>query len=301
MFSGKFQLPSADEFRSIAENGVGSVRGFAENGMENVKNMAESGMSTMNVQMSNLPSMSEVGKNLPTVQMSVPKLDLSRLRGGQNERDAESIGNGMKTRSSGDQKVTLSDTDQLLAAEEGSGVSDMLSSAGQSASSWFSNATGISMDAAEEEEEVWDVSYFCPDMSLKTRIKGFLICYSLGSVMLFLSSLSAGLILIRPSKFAFPYTIGSILSLGSSLFFVGPKKFAKTVFDPVRKMSTIVYILSLIGTLVTVLFLRSGILTFCMLVVQISSYLWLIASYVPYGRTMLLKLVNKIISLILGS
>mmetsp|Transcript_18242 Transcript_18242/g.20624 ORF Transcript_18242/g.20624 Transcript_18242/m.20624 type:complete len:321 (+) Transcript_18242:121-1083(+) len=320
MFSGKFdlKLPSADEVRNMAENSMGSVRNLAENSMGSMRNMAESSMSNVNANLSNM------NVNMPSMNMNMNMPSLERVRNmatgvGIGGSSSSSSSNAYKsapvaeksanTNQEHDENTSVHSTDQLLPDEEGlgntnpvnGGVGELIGSATQSASGWFSSVTGITLSAEEEQADEWDLTYFCGQMSLKTRVQGFIICYSLGSLLLFMSSLSVGLVFIRPSKFAMPYTVGSVLSLASSLFFVGPKRFVRTMFDPTRRRSSIVYIFSLIGTLVTVLFLHSGILTLLLLMVQISSYLWLIASYIPYGRTMLLKLMEKLLSFIIGS
>ena len=67
----------------------------------------------------------------------------------------------------------------------------------------------------------------CPSLDLKTRIRGFLICLLLGSILGFfscgvLSNATKGISGLI--KFTVFYTLGVVLSIGSSMFLWGPKK-----------------------------------------------------------------------------
>ena len=55
-----------------------------------------------------------------------------------------------------------------------------------------------------------------------------------GMVCSFLSTFMVSMILIRPVKFALPYTLGALLSLGSTSFLVGPWRQLSSMFDPTR-------------------------------------------------------------------
>ena len=63
----------------------------------------------------------------------------------------------------------------------------------------------------------------CPSLSLKTRVKGWLICMIIGFVVSFLS---AGMLrsVLKGSitKFVILYSIGTVCALSSSLFLWGP-------------------------------------------------------------------------------
>lgn len=96
-----------------------------------------------------------------------------------------------------------------------------------------------------------------------------------------------GFIVIKPSKFALPYTLGAMFSLGSSFFLVGPKRFASTMFGPTRRAASAVYIACIFCTLLAALWLHSGLLTFVFVVAQFAAYVYLMASYIPFGRSML--------------
>ena len=65
----------------------------------------------------------------------------------------------------------------------------------------------------------------CPSLTLKQRVIGFAVCWTLGLVI---SILSFGAIFMALSgemwRFAVPYTLGTVLSLAGSFFLSGPLK-----------------------------------------------------------------------------
>jgi len=153
-----------------------------------------------------------------------------------------------------------------------------------------------SIGAAADQE----ISAMCADLSYETRLYGFLFCFCLGTFMSISSSFFVVSIVIKPEKFALPYTLGNLLSLGSSLFFVGPHRFFRTMFNDNRRMASIIYLSTLFLTLFCALYLHSGLLTFIFIFIQFGSYLWLVASYIPYGRRMLRSFSLKCFNCITG-
>ncbi len=165
---------------------------------------------------------------------------------------------------------------------------------GEEQPSW---RTWLRLPQMQQEEEN-DVFSYCADLSYQTRLYGFLTCFALGTFMSISSSFFVAMIAVKPAKFAVPYTIGNVLSLGSSMFFVGPKRFFRTMFNEDRRIATAVYLASLTMTLVSALYLHTGLLTFVLIIVQFCAYLWLMASYIPYGRTMLAGTARSAMSMI---
>eukprot|EP00457_Paulinella_chromatophora_P014244 gb/GEZN01014645.1/.p1 GENE.gb/GEZN01014645.1/~~gb/GEZN01014645.1/.p1 ORF type:complete len:222 (-),score=4.12 gb/GEZN01014645.1/:247-912(-) len=130
-------------------------------------------------------------------------------------------------------------------------------------------------------------------LSRTQRLYGFAACFLLGILCSFLSSLFVGMILVRPIKFAFPYTLGSILSMGSTSFLVGPARQLRTMFDPIRRWATLTYLTSLFATLYFAVVKHNGILTLAMLIIQFLSFVWYSASYIPYARTFILSCLSR--------
>mmetsp|Transcript_3834 Transcript_3834/g.11127 ORF Transcript_3834/g.11127 Transcript_3834/m.11127 type:complete len:201 (-) Transcript_3834:499-1101(-) len=164
----------------------------------------------------------------------------------------------------------------------------------------FFSLPSFSTASNEEGPSTEENLGLCGELSYKTRLYGFLICFALGSFMSISSSFFVGMIVIKPSKFALPYTMGNILSLGSSAFFVGPTRFCSTMFNENRRVASAIYLATLFLTLVAALYLHSGFLTFVCVVVQFGSYLWLMASYIPFGRRMLQGVAGRATSLVMS-
>ncbi|GBG33010.1 Vesicle transport protein SFT2A [Hondaea fermentalgiana] len=180
-------------------------------------------------------------------------------------------------------------------------------SSGTSSSRWavFSSLpSSFNLSRAEDAERVTpettdvdaEVTAMCADLSYETRLYGFLFCFAIGTLMSLSSSFFVPSIVLKPEKFALPYTIGNVLSMGSSMFFVGPARFFKTLFNETRRVAAILYLSTLVLTFVAAIYLHMGLLCFVLIIVQFSSYLWLMASYIPYGRNMLQGCTRRVFS-----
>lgn len=132
------------------------------------------------------------------------------------------------------------------------------------------------------------VSSVCPSLSYQERIIGCATCFLLGFLISLGSTFRlAKLVHGHPAPFAIAYTIGNLLSLGCTMFFVGPTKQLETMFRVKRRGSAILYLL-FIGTTLTLCFShnfphRVGLVmisVFC----QFMALIWYTLSYVPYGR-----------------
>jgi hypothetical protein len=69
-----------------------------------------------------------------------------------------------------------------------------------------------------------------PSLTVKQRVVGFTVCFSVGMLLSFLSTI----FLFDPVKFAVMYTVGNVLSLMSMGFLVGPVKQVKNMFHRKR-------------------------------------------------------------------
>ena len=64
--------------------------------------------------------------------------------------------------------------------------------------------------------------------------------------------------------------------------------------DPIRKNASIIFISSLILTLISVYCFHSKLLTIIFVLVEFCAYIWYILSYIPYGRDCLITIVMRI-------
>ena len=149
---------------------------------------------------------------------------------------------------------------------------------------FFLKATG-----QDENESIF------PTLSLKERLIGFAICFGLGSIFQFLSMGSlGGLLLGHANKFAFLYTCGNIISIFGTFFLIGPARPFRLMTDPIRKNASIIFISSLVMTLVSVYCFHSRFLTIIFVFLQFCSFIWYILSYIPYGRDCLKTIIMRV-------
>eukprot|EP00887_Chlorella_sp_A99_P001241 scaffold14.g1241.t1 len=120
-----------------------------------------------------------------------------------------------------------------------------------------------------------------------TRMLGFAVCVGMGLLFSFLSPM----FIFRPTKFAVLYTLGNVLSIFSTMFLVGPFKQIQNMFDPKRAIATVVYLLTMVLTLVAALKFHSVILCVLLIAVQFCALIWYILSYIPYGQAILQRFV----------
>ncbi|CAH0486920.1 unnamed protein product [Peronospora farinosa] len=144
--------------------------------------------------------------------------------------------------------------------------------------------------------------WLCPSLSYQERVIGCLTCFMLG----FLLSLGSTFRLARlvhgnPAPFAVGYTIGNLLSIGCTTFFVGPWKQIQTMFHAKRRYSAVVYVVFIF---VTLLFCFSHhihhrlLLVLLSVLVQFLALVWYTLSYVPYGRSIAMSCCKRTFGLV---
>ena len=139
--------------------------------------------------------------------------------------------------------------------------------------------------AAPQEPDVID--QMC-GLSRTQRMYGFGICFVVGVVVCFLSTmlLSSGNII----GFGVVYTLGNVVALMATSFLVGPATQIKSAFNKTRVTATLIYLGAMAGTLCSAILLHSVILTIVFSVVQFVALLWYSLSYIPYARTLVRKM-----------
>eukprot|EP00455_Lapot_gusevi_P015857 TRINITY_DN1808_c0_g4_i1.p1 TRINITY_DN1808_c0_g4~~TRINITY_DN1808_c0_g4_i1.p1 ORF type:complete len:164 (-),score=14.45 TRINITY_DN1808_c0_g4_i1:144-635(-) len=148
-----------------------------------------------------------------------------------------------------------------------------------------------------EDEGVWEEINRQCSLSWEQRLWGFGICFSIGMVLSLLSAFFVTAILTgHPEKFAILYSFGAFCSIGSSMFLMGPWNQLKSMFAPVRALATIVYLASIILTLVVAFKSHSILLVLMMIVIQFLALLWYCLSYIPYGREFVTSCCRSTIS-----
>ncbi|KAF9570633.1 hypothetical protein EC968_001520 [Mortierella alpina] len=148
------------------------------------------------------------------------------------------------------------------------------------------------MSSAISNDDVMDDSnpLTCLTLNRTQRLYGFGICFVLGFVITILSTLA--LATAQLSLFAVFFTLGNVVSLLSTTFLIGPGKQLRTMFAPVRMVASIVFLAMIILTFIVAFTLKSTILCLILCIVQSLALFWYSASYIPYGRAAIKKVVG---------
>jgi len=140
-----------------------------------------------------------------------------------------------------------------------------------------------------DDEDDDFASACCPQLGFKQRVFGCVCCFVLGQLVQFCSFGSvAGVLIGRPGRFAFLYTLGNVTMLSASFFLSGPRAQCRKITSKDRAKTSFVYICSMLLTLSAVFspafFGRSLLILVCV-VVQWVALVWYVLSFVPYGHT----------------
>eukprot|EP00163_Fabomonas_tropica_P028591 TRINITY_DN585_c0_g1_i1.p1 TRINITY_DN585_c0_g1~~TRINITY_DN585_c0_g1_i1.p1 ORF type:complete len:219 (+),score=21.50 TRINITY_DN585_c0_g1_i1:132-788(+) len=146
-----------------------------------------------------------------------------------------------------------------------------------------------------EEKDWWTEINEEFTLTKKQRLYGFAFTFGMGMVCSFLSVMFLPSLLIHPGKFAAAYTLGNILSLGSSAFIVGPMRQIKTMFKPVRAGATIIYLVSM-GLTFFFIRVRSSLGVLLCLGIQFCALIWYCASYIPFARSLLTSCFSSVVA-----
>lgn len=129
-----------------------------------------------------------------------------------------------------------------------------------------------------------------PALSLQQRVFGFAVCFIIGSI-LSLGSISsfASLLAGNPAPFAFQFSAGNLLSTLSTGFVVGFRTQARSMTQQHRALSAALFLGSMGATLGITLCLPQphAIVVLLCIAVQYGAMVWYIASYIPFGRSVL--------------
>lgn len=128
-------------------------------------------------------------------------------------------------------------------------------------------------------------------LTWRQRAIGFGICFGLGIVFSFLSLMF--LTTLALTSFAVLYSIGSILSLASTMFLMGPKKQCQNMFDSGRWIATVVYLGAIAATLAVAFTIGNFILVIVFLIIQFLAMIWYCITYIPGGQGFLKSLIFR--------
>ncbi|CAL9019670.1 unnamed protein product [Prunus brigantina] len=129
-----------------------------------------------------------------------------------------------------------------------------------------------SSSALQDTNFIDDFNRNCT-LSTKQRFYGFAICLAAGLTCTLLSML----VFFHPIKFGITFTLGNLLSLGSTAFLIGPKRQVTMMLDPVRIYATAIYLASIIIALFCALYVHNKLLTLLAILLEFGALIW----YVP--------------------
>uniref|UniRef100_A0A914X202 Vesicle transport protein n=1 Tax=Plectus sambesii TaxID=2011161 RepID=A0A914X202_9BILA len=148
----------------------------------------------------------------------------------------------------------------------------------------FKRAVGMDEEQQQDPDNVGIMADIndATTLSWNTRLQAFAGFFALGLICSLLGSLL--LVKAKLTGFCVLTSLGSILSLASTTFLMGPFKQLKKMFDPVRLVATIVYIGMIVLTVVAGLVWKSPPLAFIFVIGQYVAMAWYSLSYIPYAR-----------------
>ncbi|KAF7813352.1 vesicle transport protein SFT2B [Senna tora] len=124
-------------------------------------------------------------------------------------------------------------------------------------------------------------------LSTKQRLYGFAICFVAG----FTFTLMSMLVFFNPIKFGIAFTLGNLLSLGSTAFLIGPKRQLTMMLDPVRIYATAIFLASMIIALFCAIYVHNKLLTLLAIILEFGALVWYSLSYIPFARSMVSKIM----------
>lgn len=134
-----------------------------------------------------------------------------------------------------------------------------------------------------------------PSLSKKQRIFGFMSSLMLGLICFGLAMAYIPFIVLKARKFSLLFSLGSLFTVFSFSFLLGPWNHMRLLTSRERIPFTLTYLVTLSGTLYFAMALQSTVLTCLAAVAQMGALVWFIISYVPGGQTGL-KFFSKLFS-----
>ncbi len=96
------------------------------------------------------------------------------------------------------------------------------------------------------------------------------------------------------AQFAILYTIGQVLNIFGSVILVTPKKQWKTMTTKGRWLASLLYLLSIVATLVVACTVPEKAFTYICLGIQVVAYYWYMLSFIPCGHTIVKKFCKSL-------
>lgn len=161
-------------------------------------------------------------------------------------------------------------------------------------------SSGPASDAVQDQVIIGqtgvDKEHDCCSLTYKQRLIGFLICFLLGVILSFMSLFGVLDLVINPTKFAVIYSLGNVLSIGSTLFLWGPKKQCKGMFETTdRGIATAVFVSCILATIMLCIFYPKWYLVLIFIIIQFCAATWYTLSWFPRIRSWMLRCLGRCI------
>jgi len=147
------------------------------------------------------------------------------------------------------------------------------------------------------EQAAWEAQ--C-SLTRTQRMYGFGICFTIGCII----SLGSTFRVFNPTQFALMYSLGNLVSFAATGFLVGPIAQCKMACDKSRALATTIFLTSMIATLLTALLYKGGglaALCILLIIIQFSALVWYTASYIPMGQAMICSCVKGVMGRVAGA
>lgn len=134
----------------------------------------------------------------------------------------------------------------------------------------------------------------CPTLTFQQRMYGFAGCLTLGVLFAFMSWVS--FIKMNMVMFAMMVTMSNVVSIGGSFFLAGPRKQLQRMFEETRLIATIVYLVSMVLTVLVAVTLKIAGLVILCCIVQYGAMIWYGLSYIPFARNAVKGCLKGVVS-----
>lgn len=134
-----------------------------------------------------------------------------------------------------------------------------------------------------------------PNMTFKQRMGGFVGCFGLGWMLSFMGTMTliGGPTATNIKVFVALYVCGNVVALCATGFLLGPRRQCAKMWHPTRRYSTAFFLIMLIIVFAVAVAKQHVALVLFLLAIEICAAIWYSASYIPFGRKMILTFCRK--------
>jgi len=143
-------------------------------------------------------------------------------------------------------------------------------------------ATVDSSGPAPTEYDAWGFRELC-QCSRSQRLLLFAMLFGTGVVVSFLSVGMLPMLILRPQKFAFAFSLGQVLLITSTWLVVPLQVQLRALSVTERASAAAMYGIALVLALVTSL-RHLALLALCFVLIQLSALAWYLLTFLPFGR-----------------